>query len=156
MNVRFRFAAAPLAFALASIVSTPGRASGAADGGSPGLLSVQLTGLRSPKGKVGCTLYAGPRGFPTDPTAAAQQRWCPILGGAASCPFAPSPPGTYAVACFHDENDNGKLDTGLFGIPTEGTAISNDARGTFGPPSFDAAKFTLPARPVTLALRVRY
>ena len=38
-----------------------------------------------------------------------------------TCSFDPIPAGTYAVACFHDENKNGKCDTGLFGIPTEGT-----------------------------------
>ena len=30
------------------------------------------------------------------------------------------PPGRYAVNAFHDENDNGKLDTNLVGIPSEG------------------------------------
>ena len=33
--------------------------------------------------------------------------------------------GTYAVACFHDANKNGKLDTGIFGIPQEGVCASN-------------------------------
>jgi len=35
------------------------------------------------------------------------------------------PPGTYAIACYHDENDNGKLDTNFLGIPKEGTGASN-------------------------------
>lgn len=45
--------------------------------------------------------------------------------------------GTYAIRYFHDENENGELDTGTFGIPTEGYGFSNDARGFMGPPSFD-------------------
>src|ERR1700730_11432692 len=93
------------------------------------VLTVKLMALRSSKGKIGCTLYNGPKGFPKDPNAAIQQRWCKIDGAASTCPFDPIAPGTYAVACFHDENDNGRLDTGLFGIPTEGTAASNNARG---------------------------
>ena len=53
-------------------------------------------------------------------------------------------PGTYAVNLFHDENDNSELDKNGIGIPKEGFGFSNNALGTFGPPSFDEAKFTLP------------
>ncbi|MDR1437149.1 MAG: DUF2141 domain-containing protein, partial [Candidatus Symbiothrix sp.] len=49
----------------------------------------------------------------------------------------------YAVSIFHDENDNGKLDTGVFGIPKERTGNSNNARGSYGPPKFDDCKFTV-------------
>ena len=33
--------------------------------------------------------------------------------------------GTYALAIFHDENSNGKLDKNLFGIPKEPYAFAN-------------------------------
>jgi uncharacterized protein (DUF2141 family) len=122
----------------------------------PAVLSVRLTGLRSSKGKVGCTLYNGAKGFPKDPSAAIQQRWCKIEGTSSTSHFDPIPSGTYAVACFHDENDNGKLDTGLFGIPTEGTVVSNNAKGSFGPPKYEDAKFVFPGRPTELALRMTY
>lgn len=42
-----------------------------------------------------------------------------------------------AVSVIHDENENGGLDTGVFGIPTEDYGFSNDAKGSFGPPSFE-------------------
>lgn len=48
-------------------------------------------------------------------------------------------PGQYAVAVFHDENGNMKLDKDSYGIPIEGYAFSRNARGQYGPPSFDAA-----------------
>ncbi|MDR2086592.1 MAG: DUF2141 domain-containing protein, partial [Dysgonamonadaceae bacterium] len=44
--------------------------------------------------------------------------------------------GDYAVSIFHDENDNYKLDTGMFGIPVEKTGFSNNAKGVMGPPKF--------------------
>lgn len=46
-------------------------------------------------------------------------------------------PGKYAFKYFHDENKNKKLDTNWIGIPTEGFGFSNNAEGTFGPPSFE-------------------
>ena len=119
-----------------------------------GVLSVRVTALRSNKGQVGCMIYNSARGFPTDPSAALQRRWCAIVSGASACAFDPLPAGTYAVACFHDENKNGKLDTGLFGIPKEGTVASNHARGFMGPPSFDKAKFYFPGVASELHLRM--
>ena len=48
-------------------------------------------------------------------------------------------PGAYAVSVIHDLNGNGDIDLNMLGMPTEGYGFSNDARGTLGPPSFDAA-----------------
>ncbi len=51
--------------------------------------------------------------------------------------------GEYAISLYHDENDNGKLDTGIFGIPKEDYACSRGARGRFGPPKWNDAVFHL-------------
>lgn len=51
------------------------------------------------------------------------------------------PFGHYAIGIFHDLNGNGELDTNFMGIPTEPYGFSNGKKGTFGPPSFDKAKF---------------
>jgi uncharacterized protein (DUF2141 family) len=120
------------------------------------VLTVRLTTLRSNNGQVGCTLYDSAKGFPTDSTDALQRRWCPIANSTSTCVFAPIPAGIYAVACFHDENKNGKCDTGLFGIPTEGTVVSNHAKGFMGPPSFDKAKFSFSGVASELQLRMGY
>ncbi|NQZ77701.1 MAG: DUF2141 domain-containing protein [Ekhidna sp.] len=51
--------------------------------------------------------------------------------------------GTYAISVFHDENNNGKLDANFMGIPSEPYAFSNNAKGLFGPPSFEECQFEL-------------
>jgi uncharacterized protein (DUF2141 family) len=48
-------------------------------------------------------------------------------------------PGRYALFAMHDANANGDLDLNFLGIPIESYGFSNDAKGTVGPPSFDAA-----------------
>lgn len=53
--------------------------------------------------------------------------------------------GTYAVSIFHDENSNGELDANFLGIPKEPYAFSNNAKGYFGPPSFEQCKFEVAA-----------
>ena len=46
------------------------------------------------------------------------------------------PPAKYAVAVFHDANNNEVLDKNAFGIPTEAYGFSNNARGRFAPHDF--------------------
>jgi uncharacterized protein (DUF2141 family) len=50
---------------------------------------------------------------------------------------------TYAIAAYHDANGNEKLDKNFFGMPQEGYGFSNNARSTFGPPTFEKAAFKL-------------
>jgi uncharacterized protein (DUF2141 family) len=124
--------------------------------GSTGALSIHLVGLRNAQGQVGCLLFGSERGFPGESGKAQQRVWCPIAGSQATCAFDPIPAGTYAVSCFHDENGDGNMDRGLFGIPTEGWVVSNHARGFMGPPSFSAAKFSFSGEPTVMTLRMSY
>ena len=64
-----------------------------------------------------------------------------ISSNQAALTFTQLPKGKYAVAVFHDRNKNGKLDTNLFGVPTEEYGFSNNARNTFSAPSFSDASF---------------
>ena len=50
----------------------------------------------------------------------------------------------YAVSVVYDEDGNGKLNTGFLGIPSDPVGFSNNAKGTFGPPSFYKASFAFP------------
>lgn len=63
------------------------------------------------------------------------------------------PSGTYTAACFHDENQNKELDTGMFGIPTEDYGFSNNARGTMGPPDLEDQQFQI-SGDVTMDIRL--
>ncbi len=64
-----------------------------------------------------------------------------IEDGKSEVAFKNVPPGIYAISLFHDENNNGKLDTNFLGIPKEDTGSSNNAPANFGPPKWDDAKF---------------
>lgn len=110
---------------------------------SDATLIVRLTGFTHARGVAGCTLYRSADGFPTDQEQAAHAVWCPITEGTATCTFPPVPAGEAAVACFHDENQNGTLDRSWMGLPTEPYVVSNHARASFGPPRWVDAKFTL-------------
>jgi uncharacterized protein (DUF2141 family) len=106
-------------------------------------LTVDLVGFHSDKGKVACELFSSADGYPTQPEKAVKKMVADISGGKATCAFDDLPDGEYAVAAFHDENGNGKLDANFLGIPKEGVGASNDAKGHFGPPRYADAHFTV-------------
>ncbi len=54
--------------------------------------------------------------------------------------------GYYAYMVIHDEDSDQILKSNWIGIPKEGVATSNDARGRFGPPSFEKAKFEISSK----------
>jgi uncharacterized protein (DUF2141 family) len=62
--------------------------------------------------------------------------------------------GEYAVKVFHDEDDDGEMDTNFFGAPSEDYGFSNDARGSFGPASWEDAKFLFNSSKDTIYIKI--
>lgn len=69
--------------------------------------------------------------------------------------FLNLPAGQHAIKAYHDVNANGKLDTNWMGIPTEPYGFGNDARGSFGPPSFEQSAVTVDRVPVVTSLKLK-
>ncbi len=120
-------------------------------GGAP--VQFEFTQLHSDRGWVACALYASEHDWMKRPL---QKTTAPIKDGQATCVFAGLAPGTYAMAAFHDENQNAKLDTNFLGIPREGVCASNQARGVMGPPKWKNALFVYTGAPVKQQLHMRY
>ncbi|HET7361713.1 MAG TPA: DUF2141 domain-containing protein [Salinimicrobium sp.] len=58
----------------------------------------------------------------------------------ATVTFTDIPNGTYAIALYHDENNNRELDMFL-GIPTEDYGVSNNAKPALSKPDWKDVKF---------------
>lgn len=100
--------------------------------------------------------YTSADGFPNDTKKAVATANAKPKDGKATCSFAGVAPGGYAVALFHDENDNAKMDTNFIGIPKEGYGFSNNARGRLSAPTFEQAAFSLKAVAEVLDLTIAY
>lgn len=61
-------------------------------------------------------------------------------------------PGTYAVALYHDVNNDGKVDTNFDGKPLEPWGMSNNPQYTGRKLTFDDTKFELPAEGLRLVI----
>lgn len=109
-------------------------------------LHVEIVGLESDRGELIVALFAEADAFDqSGPPLSAEHT--KIADREASAEFTALPCNHYAIKVFHDENVNGTLDTNFVGYPSESFGFSNDAMGTFGPPSFDDARFeTRPPR----------
>lgn len=144
-------------------------------------LTVEVSGLRNYKGRIVLMLWADSEynsaAFP-DPTLVqfrderardvpcdfAQAPVCRrtienIQNLTVSYKFRDIPRGDYAVFVFHDENNNGALDAGLFHRPLEGRGYSQvlpeDLNPIAAKITFHRARFALPASK-TIVIGLRY
>jgi uncharacterized protein (DUF2141 family) len=117
---------------------------------------VNVKGIRNTKGKVLIGLWKSKDGFPKDRSKALNVATVEIINGTATTMFRDLPHGDYAVATYHDENNNGKMDTNLFGVPTEGVGTSNDAHRGFSAPSFDQCRFGVSEPEKVISINMHY
>lgn len=99
-------------------------------------LTVNIVGLKTNDGTVKVVLYDADEHVVKEVSGKVNLQNCTVE-------FKDLPAGTYAVQYYHDENNNGKMDTGTFGKPEEGYGYSNDARGFMGPADFEDQIFEL-------------
>ena len=104
-------------------------------------IKVEVTGFRNDKGRVGCSLWPGPDGFPRDDSHIMKHVWAPIKNANGACVFAGVPAGDYAITLFQDEDSSGKFKSNMIGYPLEGYGFSNNVVPMFKAPSFDECKF---------------
>ena len=118
-------------------------------------LQVEVTGLRSGDGAVHLAVFATPAAFPRSEAMLAEAIVRAKAAGV-HWVFAGLEPGTYALAVYHDENENREFDRGFLGIPLEGFGFSNDAQVFFGPPDFADAAVTVPGKGTRITIRMTY
>ena len=137
-----------IAAALASMVGT---------GTLAAEFTIDVHGVRSGDGRVYLAVH-GPATRDTYPSgeAVVEGLRAPARTGTMRFVVQDLAPGRYALSAFHDENDNGELDTNLMGIPSEGYGFGNDASAAFGPPSFEAAAVDVDAASGVTALTLAY
>ena len=102
----------------------------------PPTLTINVKKLSSSKGKLLVGIYSKKEGF-RDESKTYRNITIKANEGNMTVVVADLPPGKYAIAIYHDANENGKLDKNFLGIPTEKYGFSNDAMGSFGPPDYE-------------------
>lgn len=131
---------------------------GSCDGAKPGQPSLRITvsGMRSTKGNITITIYPDQPDHFLDGKYKLARQILPITQPVTSACFVVPAPGNYAVALFHDENDNHHFDTSSLGIPTEGYGFSNNPTLYLGPPGLSRVRFSVHSGANPVAIQMKY
>ncbi|NBC22521.1 MAG: DUF2141 domain-containing protein [Gammaproteobacteria bacterium] len=121
--------------ALLAVAAIPGAA-------SAGQLTLRIHDIPAGGGRLMIAVVASEAAFDGDEPGIASFM-LPASSASVELTTSALPDGHYAVRVMHDANGNGELDSNMVGIPTEAWGFSNDASGSFGPPSWDDAHFEL-------------
>ena len=100
-----------------------------------------VSGVEHNKGFIDVKIYIDKESFLNEEMAAETIRKRASKGKTV-IPLSKIHEGTISIVVYHDEDDNGKLKTGLFWRPNEGFALSNDYTPK-GPPKFKKAAIEL-------------
>ncbi|MBL4604956.1 MAG: DUF2141 domain-containing protein [Flavobacteriaceae bacterium] len=103
-------------------------------------LTIEITVTKYNKGEIYLALYNGEENFLKKIHKGSKAK---VKNGKAILEFKEIEKGTYAFSLFHDVNGNGKLDKNFLGIPKEPYAFSNNEKGSFGPPKYKKAQFSI-------------
>jgi uncharacterized protein (DUF2141 family) len=121
-----------------------------------GKIIVNVKGFKSNDGKARLLIFSAQnkKHFPKDKDSAYAKFIVPIKDNKVIFTFDNLQYGDYAISVHHDEDSNGKVNTNWIGMPNESLGASNDAKGTFGPPSFDKAKVTLDKEQISIVINL--
>jgi len=75
-----------------------------------------------------------------------------IKNGVSKVTFSNVAKGEYAIICFHDENNNNRMDFYENGMPKESYGTSNNPM-LMGPPNFESSKFEVANEDVDLEIK---
>jgi uncharacterized protein (DUF2141 family) len=108
-----------------------------------GVLTVKVANVKEFKGSIRMAVYNNEKFFlsETQVFCGAITPLAPETSPTLSCDKLPF--GQYAVAVYHDLNNNNKMDKNALGIPTEPYAFSNNVGVKWRSPKFADAVFVL-------------
>lgn len=99
-------------------------------------LKVEVIGFPSDEGSAFVAVYNSPKGF-LDTKFCFSGKILKVNNGKVMVNFGDLPVGKYAIAVFHDKNENGILDKNIFGVPTESYRFSKNVEAIFRAPYFE-------------------
>jgi uncharacterized protein (DUF2141 family) len=118
-------------------------------------VTVTVDQIQSADGKVYVTLWGNAETW-LDDQKSLQNIGEPAKVGAVTFTLHDVAPGRYAIATFHDENDNGEMDFNFIGYPEEGYAFSRDVRPFLSAPSFESCAFEVGIDDAALTIHMVY
>jgi len=119
-------------------------------------LQVAVQGVKNTKGNITITVYPDDaRQFLAKGGKLARQR-VPALAPLTQACFQLPAAAHYAIAVYHDADDDHDLDRNLFGLPSEGGGFSNNPQSLIGLPSLDEVRFATQPGETRVNVQLKY
>lgn len=135
--------------------AAPASAPGSCAGDGP-RLKIVVENVRSDSGEVVMELYPDdPKRFLAHAGRLERVRRKAERSVTSAC-IDVTTPGMYALALYHDENNDELFNRSIIGLPSEGFGFSNNAPVRLGPPSLSAVRFRVSEGETIVRVRLRY
>ena len=108
-----------------------------------GSVQLRIKSIASKKGCIRIALYKGEQFFLKDGYSCLGKMIPVKLEGEMEIVLPDLKQGYYALAVYHDTNNNGQLDKNILGIPKEPYGFSNNPRAKWRAPKFKETVFHL-------------
>ena len=120
-------------------------------GASKTNLTVDIQNIKASTGKINVAIFRPCEKFPS--CQPVEGKRIDAQNGKVQVTFEVEP-GDYAVAVYHDVNNNGSLDKKLFGIPKEPYGFSNNYRPIVSGPNFNDCRITVGSSSKAIAIKL--
>jgi uncharacterized protein (DUF2141 family) len=119
-------------------------------------LIVTVSGLRNPQGQLCLSLFSNEQGFPNKGDCAVQTSCIKLTSVPLVVKFQNLEVGSYAIAVFHDANNDGTLNRNWLGIPTEGFGFSQNPSIFKGLPKFKDSAVLVAGADTNIEIELQY
>jgi uncharacterized protein (DUF2141 family) len=106
-------------------------------------VKIKLSNIKNQKAPIHLGFYKQENDFPADGKQAFEFKATPNGKDTLTVSLPSVPPGDFAIAVYQDVNQNGRLDTNLFGMPKEPFGFSQNVHPKLSKPSFADCRITI-------------
>lgn len=119
-------------------------------------ITVTINGIQKKQGQICLSLFDNKQGFPNNGNNAIQTSCIEVTDIQLELKFSNLKAGNYAVAVFHDANNDGTLNRNWLGIPTEGFGFSQNPKILKGIPEFTDSAITVTDSHINIEIQIQY
>ena len=117
-------------------------------------MHVDITGVKAGVGQVVVSVWDSEESYLTTPFTKKTVHITVLKDGKFRVTFSEPLPSECAINVYYDKNANAELDTSWIGIPNEPVGITNNIKGSFGPPKYEDGKVKITGKDQVFVIHV--
>jgi uncharacterized protein (DUF2141 family) len=120
------------------------------------VLVLEIQNIHSNKGVILISVYTAPEQYPYHPARTYELRKDSLAGGKLQKTISDLTPGRYGLCVLDDENGSGQMESGMFGIPSEGFGFANNVKPFLKRPDYEQILFNISPGINRMQINIRY